>query len=174
MNELTIPEELEKDDPKATHTLRAINGVGLSIEQMVEAARRDVVARKGVIAGMTATVPLVDRVRALLQVEIDEGRVDGDMAKETIIPWFQRIRVEIETSVALNQRELALQEGVVEGLSKAVDRCEMLFKQEQGKAQIRLNEAERGHRDDGGRPLPLREVLDGEESPPKRKRKKEI
>lgn len=170
---LGVDPNIAEEDPKAAYTMRAINGVGLTLEQHVESAHNDIRTRKGVIAGMAATAPLVDRVLGDFQKEIDEGRIEGEEAKK-IIPWLGRVRDEINKSVQLNQRELAIQEGVVEGLKRAVNTCEALYKQEDTKFRVRRNEAERGNRDEGGRPLPLREVRDGQETPsvrpPRRKK----
>ena len=174
MSNLGVDSNVEEVDPKAAHTMRAINGVGITLEQQVESAHNDIRTRKGVVAGMAATSPLVDKVIGDLQKQLDEGHLDGEEAKK-IIPWLVRVRDEITKSLNMNQRELAVQEGIVEGLKRAVNTCEALYKQEDVKFKVRQNEAERGNRDEGGRPLPLREVRDAEDSvsePPKKRRRR--
>jgi hypothetical protein len=57
MASLGVDPAVEAVDPKAAHTMRAINGVGLTLEQQVESAHNDIRTRKGVVAGMAATTP---------------------------------------------------------------------------------------------------------------------
>jgi hypothetical protein len=153
-----VDQDILEFDPKAAYTMKAMNVVGLSIEQMIETAQRDIYMRKGVIAGLVAAGPLVDKTKNEVQKNIDSEAIEGETAK-IVLAWLQKARDEISTSVAMNQRELAVQEGIVEGLKKATERCEGLFKQEESKVRIRKNEAERGHRDEDGRPKPLREIM---------------
>ncbi|MFA5387358.1 MAG: hypothetical protein WC322_03090, partial [Candidatus Paceibacterota bacterium] len=91
----------------------------------------------------------MDKVIGEIQKQVDEGSLEGEEAKK-IIPWLVKVRDEITKSVNLNQRELAVQEGVIEGLKRAVNTCEVLYKQEDTKFRVRQNESERGNRDDGG------------------------
>ena len=163
IEDLKVPSEIAEYDPKATWTMRAINGVGISIEQMEEQAQNEIRTRRGVIVGMAATGPLVEKVKNEVQRSIDDGKIDGDQAK-AVLYWLQRVREEIDTSVSLNHRELAIQEGIVEGFKKAVDKCELLFKQEENKTRVRMNEAERGNRDEGGRPRQIREIRDEQDA----------
>ena len=146
---------LEEFDPKAAQTMRTLNGVGLSIEEMGEQAHNDVRTRKGVIAGMVATQPLVDRVIAKLQSDIDSEKVDAATAR-LVIAWLEKVKDEIGSSVLMNQRDLAIQESIIEGLKRASSKCEALYKQEEAKVRVRMNESERGNRDEDGRPLPIR------------------
>jgi hypothetical protein len=159
LSSLGVSPELAEFDPKAAQTLNTINRVGLSLEQMLEEQKGNISTRKGIIAGMAATYSVVDRVKNQVQREIDDNKLDGEQAK-VILGWLQKTRAEIEISVGMNQRELAIQEGIIEGLNKACERCEVLFKQEDIKTRSRMNESERGNRDEGGRPRPLREIMD--------------
>jgi hypothetical protein len=154
-------DQIQESDPKSSWILRTINGVGLSIEQMVEQAVIDSRTRKGVIAGMAAAGPLVDKIKSQVMKEVDDQKMDGEQAK-VVLQWLEKARSEINQSVIMNQKELTIQEGIVEGLKKAVEKCEFLFKQEENKVRVRMNESERGNRDEGGRPLPIREMR-GEE-----------
>jgi len=165
--------ELLDADPKAAHTMRAINGVGLSIEGLVEPAHHNVLMRKGIIAGMAATIPLVDQVKAEVQKEIDDGILDGDAAK-VVLHWLSRVQEHLDSSKSMNQRELAVQEGIIEGLKKAALQCESLYAQEETKTKQRANEAYRGNRDDGGRPRPIREIREelAKEDEPKAKKRR--
>lgn len=160
-----ILEEIESKDPKIAWTLKAINGVGLSIEQMVEQAHNEVRTRKGVIAGMAATGPLVDKVKNEVMAAVDDTALEGEQAK-VILSWLQKVREQIDTSVSLNQRELAIQEGIIEGIKKAAGKCEVLYKEQETKFRVRQNEAERGNRDEGGRPIGTRQFRDDEPEVP--------
>lgn len=182
-----------EQDIKVLTRLSTIQGVGLHVEQGIETVKNEMHVRKGVIAGLVAAQrQLVPKVMGEIQKRIDlpeedPNHLDGDAMKPTL-EWMHKVALECEAAVLLNQKELIKQEGIVEGMTKAVDACEFLHKQEQQKAQRRANEQERGNRD-GGRPVPLRERFgdkaeakaealgDGahvadEAPPPKRTRKK--
>lgn len=148
-------------DPKTAVRLSTIQGVGLHVEQSIEAVKNEMHVRKGIIAGLVAAQrQLVPKVMAEIQrridlPETDEKHLDGDAMKVTL-HWLGEAIRECADAVLLNQKELVKQEGIVEGMTKAVDACEFLHKQEQQKALRRANEEERGNRD-GGRPVPLKE-----------------
>lgn len=156
--------EVQEKDPKAAWTLRAIQGIGISIEQqLIDTAVMEMRTRKGVIAGMAASGPLVDKIKNQVMNDVDKQKLDGEQAK-VILQWLQKAREEIDISLVMNQRELAIQEGIIEGLKKAVSHCEQLYKDQENKVRVRMNESERGRRDEGGRPLPIREIQAQEDS----------
>jgi hypothetical protein len=144
-------------DQKAMYTLNTINGVGLSLEQMIEGAKSDMKTKRGVIAGLLASVPLVNKVKQKVQNKIDEKEIETDDAR-LVLSWLDTLLEEINNSVLLNQRELAVQEGIIEGLSKAVNHCEVLYNQEKQKVNKIYNEALRGNRGPDGRPLKIDEM----------------
>lgn len=154
-----VDETVESFDPKIETRLRTINGVGLHIERSVEPAQRDLLVRKGVISGLTSAAALVHKVMEKVQAEIDDETLDGDQAK-LVLRWLDTARASIVESVQLNQRDHAKQEGLIEGMKRSVSLCETLFKQESAKAERRVNEQERDDTDEGGRPLPIREIME--------------
>lgn len=143
-------------DTKSELVKRTINGVGLSLEEMYEVATKEVIIAKGVVAGLVAAGSVVAKVQNMVQAEVDAEKIEGEHAK-LVLQWLQKAREELTSTASLNQREVNLKEGIVEGLKKATDRCESLHRQEDMKVRMRENEAARGNRDDGGRPLPIRE-----------------
>jgi hypothetical protein len=97
--------------------------------------------------------------------EEDATHLDGDAVK-IALQWLAQAVQELGDAVLLNQRELVKQEGIVEGMLKSVTVCESLYKQEEQKALRRQNDEERGSRDGGGRPIPLRERFGADEKSP--------
>lgn len=161
---MIIP-ETKTEDPKVRTRLSTIQGVGLSIERRIEAAKGELHRAQGVVAGLLAAakgeIPAtMAEVGKLVETEgLDEAH------GKTILSWLQKASERIEAASRLNARNVAKQEGVIEGLTKSVDECETLYKQEELRARQRENEADRGKRDEGGRPVPLRERR-GEEPEP--------
>jgi hypothetical protein len=169
---MSIPETIQTEDPKIRTRLSTIQGVGLSIEHRLEAAKVELHRAQGVVAGLTAaaaaelpaTMAEVGKLVTGEKFEPETLAELGSLAEgldeergKQIIAWLSRARRKIETAAKLNSRAVAKQEGVIEGLTKSVDECEILFKQEETKARQRENEADRGRRDEGGRPISLRE-----------------
>ena len=144
------------EDAKGQVRLSTIQGVGLSIDEKLEGAKVDMHVARGVIAGLVASGHLTDKVMEAAQKDIDDGKLDGEVAK-TVLQYLLKVKEEQQIAVALNQRSLAKAEGIIDGLEKAVQECKRLYMQEETKQQKRENEAERGRRDEGGRPIPIRE-----------------
>jgi hypothetical protein len=159
---MNIPES-NPEDPKTKIRLSTIQGVGLSIEHKIEIAKTELHRAQGVVAGLTAAamseIPATMTELAKL-VRGEECKPEDQIPEDAgklALTWLQKARERVETAARLNGRNVAKQEGVIEGLTKSVDECETLFRQEVAKAQRRENEADRGRRDDGGRPISLRE-----------------
>ena len=166
-------------DPKTALRLSTIQGVGLSIEQRIDEARQQVHVRQGVIVGIVSAekqlIPKVMReVQALIDLpESDPRHLDGDAAKPILV-WLQRAVEECSAAAKLNAAEKAKSEGIIEGLTKAVDVCEGLHKAEKDKAARRVSSAEnpRSGRDEDGRPLPPKERFgDAQKRSPRAKKR---
>lgn len=151
----------QMEDPKAKARLTAINGVGLSIERQIEQQQQQLLVRKGTVAGLVAASSVVDKIMQEVQQAVDKESLDGDTAK-LVMRWLVRVREEHVQTVRLNQDDVKKQEGVIEGMKKAVDQCELIYKREEQRVAQRANETERGDTDEGGRPLPIREIRDHE------------
>lgn len=153
-----IPEsETQFEDPKTKTRLTTIQGVGLSIEAKIEIAKIELHRAQGVVAGLTAAaVSEIPATMAEVGKLVEDGKLDEDRGKD-VLAWLQKARERVESAVRINARNIAKQEGVIEGLTKSVDECETLFRQEVAKARQRENESDRGRRDEGGRPISLRE-----------------
>jgi len=157
-----VNEKVEQD-PKMEIRLKTINGVGLHIEQAMEPVKRDLLVRKGVISGMTSAAALVHKVMQEVQTKIDDEENDftGEDAKP-ILHWLAAARASILESAQINNTEHAKQDGIIEGIKRSANLCETLFKQEAAKGLRRANDHDRDETDEGGRPLPIREVMENQ------------
>lgn len=151
-----MDEVQEPIDLKLSIRLAAIQGVGTTIEMKIETARAEMHVRRGAVAGMIAGGSIIDKIMQTIQKDIDESKIE-EVEARAVLKYFNLAKTEFAQAVALNQKDQLRQEGIIEGLSKAVGECEGLYKQEITKAQQRISEALRGKRDEGGRPLSVNE-----------------
>lgn len=167
---MNIP-EIDHEDPKTRTRLATIQGVGLSIESKIAAAQTELHRAQGVVAGLTAaaaseiTAIMAEVTNRIRGEECAESERIPEEAGKFALAWLQKARERVETAAKINARNIAKQEGVIEGLTKSVDECETLFKQEAQKARRREVEGDRGNRDEGGRPIPIRERGNAPEPP---------
>jgi len=159
--EISTPLDMKSEVKKA-----AIQSVANAHSKRIVDVRKKIENARGVVAGMVVAESMARKAMDKVQEDIDreEEPLDPEIAK-VVKKYLEGLRQELDKAVQGNNRNVAVLEGVHQGLNASVDDCGSLFEAEKKKQQARDNDTERGKKDEGGRPLPIREQREGAAEP---------
>jgi hypothetical protein len=83
-----------------------------TVEERLSSVKRDTSTCRGVIAGLLASIAIVDKIADELK-----GTSEGSLA------CLSRVRAECQAAVVANQKELLVQQGMIVGLEEALAVC---------------------------------------------------
>jgi len=137
--------------------LNALQAAGLAIDEEYENKKILVHEKRGIVGGIRASINSVNDYINTVQKEIDEGKLDLEQGK-IVVEHLKQLREALAELERLNYEAWHRIQGEVQGLDRAVNIIKELYDKEKMKEERRQRLAEEGETDEGGRPLPVKEI----------------
>jgi len=153
-------------DSKSAAQMAAYQEVADACGERMQKAAIAIHELRGVVGGFGAAETLI-REKIVPQVharlEDEENPLEKETIKEIVQYLIKAMKLMNDSRIS-NQQVLNTKRSEVDGLQSATQVCEALFEKIKQKNLQRKNEAERGDTDEGGRPLPVREIAGVDEN----------